>query len=247
MAGGVTTALLATSCLLAPSVDCGPLDRGTCEEEAAQVVSVVQRDNRGRTVRSIQFLNVDGHARVMLDNGDEIGWGERPVSSPDAAETQSPAATTAPTAGVELSLSALRDLWEAQGMACSEHEVTDAADIVPGHVLSCDGQALDAEVTLTATAGSDGGLRTIGLVVLGVTGTVSNDAQIAAIATHAAKAIPGVSEREIVEWSRRALADRSCYGKDCVFPDAPEKPRVALQNGDRGSFVLSIDYVSDVP
>ena len=73
----VATALIAASCSLAPSVDCGPLEHATCEEEAAQIVSVVQRDNPGRTVRSIEFLNADGHARVMLDNGEEIGWGDR--------------------------------------------------------------------------------------------------------------------------------------------------------------------------
>jgi len=72
----VMTTLMA-SCSLAPSVDCGPLDRTRCEEEAGQIVSVVQRDNPGRTVQSIEFLNADGHARVMLDNGEEIGWGER--------------------------------------------------------------------------------------------------------------------------------------------------------------------------
>lgn len=72
-----SVALMAASCSLAPSVDCGPLDRATCEEEAAQIVSVVQRDNPGRTVQSIEFINADGHARVILDDGEEIGWGER--------------------------------------------------------------------------------------------------------------------------------------------------------------------------
>jgi len=73
----LTAAAILASCSLAASVDCGPLDRATCEQEAAEIVSVVQRDNPGRTVRSIEFLNADAHARVMLDNGEEIGWGER--------------------------------------------------------------------------------------------------------------------------------------------------------------------------
>jgi len=73
----LTTALMLASCSLAASLDCGPLDRATCEQEAAEIVSVVERDNPGRTVRSIEYLNADAHARVMLDNGEEIGWGAR--------------------------------------------------------------------------------------------------------------------------------------------------------------------------
>ncbi len=66
-----------TSCGRSYSLDCGPLDRATCEREAAEIVSVVTRYNPGRPVSSIVFTNAEGHAVVMLDDGTEIGWGER--------------------------------------------------------------------------------------------------------------------------------------------------------------------------
>ena len=59
----VTTALMAASCSLAPSVDCGPLDRATCEEEAAHIISVVQRDNPdGQSSRSSFSTLISTHA-----------------------------------------------------------------------------------------------------------------------------------------------------------------------------------------
>lgn len=72
----ITTALMMASCSLVYSLDCGPLDRGTCKQEANRIVEIVGHDNPGRTITSIEFLNAARHARVTLDNGQEIGWGE---------------------------------------------------------------------------------------------------------------------------------------------------------------------------
>lgn len=64
-------------CALWRSVDCGPLTEVNCEQQAAQIVSVVERENPGRRVVSIVFINEEGHALVRLDDDTEIGWGER--------------------------------------------------------------------------------------------------------------------------------------------------------------------------
>jgi hypothetical protein len=40
-------------------------------------VFVFERDNPGRRVVSITFVNNDGHARVILGADTEVGWGAR--------------------------------------------------------------------------------------------------------------------------------------------------------------------------
>jgi hypothetical protein len=70
----ITTALVMAACPPVYSLDCGPLDRATCEQEANRIVEIVGHDNPGRTITSIEFLNAARHARVTLDNGQEIGW-----------------------------------------------------------------------------------------------------------------------------------------------------------------------------
>jgi hypothetical protein len=70
----ITTALMVASCSPVYSLDCGRLDRATCEQEATRIVEIVGHDNPGRTITSIEFLNAWHHARVTLDNGQEIGW-----------------------------------------------------------------------------------------------------------------------------------------------------------------------------
>jgi hypothetical protein len=60
-----------------PDVRCGPLPREECERRAAEIERVVERDNPGRQVVLISFVNAEGHARVMLDDDTEVGWGER--------------------------------------------------------------------------------------------------------------------------------------------------------------------------
>jgi hypothetical protein len=70
--------LLTTACLLPPpEVRCGPMPRDPCEEQAAEIERIVERDNPGRHVVLISFVNAAGHARVLLDDDTEIGWGER--------------------------------------------------------------------------------------------------------------------------------------------------------------------------
>lgn len=56
---------------------CGPLDRDLCLLTASTVALSVEDDHPGRQVVMIRFINVQGHAIVVLDDGTEIGWGDR--------------------------------------------------------------------------------------------------------------------------------------------------------------------------
>lgn len=86
---GIGAALLLLSCrqslppiTLDYALMCGPLDRDSCLRAAAVVASSVEGDHPGRRVVMIQFVNLEGHAVVILDDGTEIGWGDR--LSPEA-------------------------------------------------------------------------------------------------------------------------------------------------------------------
>ena len=82
--GAIVRALLlamATGCGLLRTVECGPLDDQACAEVVRDIESVVARSHPGRSIQSIQILDARGQARVVLDDGREIGWGERLTSS----------------------------------------------------------------------------------------------------------------------------------------------------------------------
>ena len=59
------------------TLDCGPMSVPDCEEHAEDIVSVVRDANPDRSVVAVAILNEQGHADVTLDDGTEIGWGER--------------------------------------------------------------------------------------------------------------------------------------------------------------------------
>jgi hypothetical protein len=70
--------VLMTACVTPrPEVRCGPLPSDPCEAQAAEIERIVERDNPGRHVVLISFVNAEGHARVLLDDDAEVGWGER--------------------------------------------------------------------------------------------------------------------------------------------------------------------------
>lgn len=69
--------LILTSCWPPYVVDCGPLPEDQCEKEAAEIANVVGRGHPDRSIVSITFLNRQAHAEVILDDGTEVGWGER--------------------------------------------------------------------------------------------------------------------------------------------------------------------------
>jgi hypothetical protein len=48
-----------------------------CEERAAAIVSGVSSAFAGRRVASIVILNIEGDARVILNDGTEVGFGRR--------------------------------------------------------------------------------------------------------------------------------------------------------------------------
>lgn len=80
----VAVALLVAACEAPSSLDnlpyslnCGPLEPAECERQAAEIVSVITRETPERSISSIVFLNPEGHAQVILDDGTEVGWGER--------------------------------------------------------------------------------------------------------------------------------------------------------------------------
>ncbi len=79
--GFLCAALMLTSCGHPYSLDCGPLDRAACEERATQIVSTVMKAFPSHSVSSIVIVNAAGHAKVLLDDGTEVGFGERLVPS----------------------------------------------------------------------------------------------------------------------------------------------------------------------
>ena len=81
LVGLVCGMLLLASCGPSYSLDCGPLDRAACEERATEILSVISVNFPGRTVRSIVIENEAGHAQVVLDDGREVGFGERLASA----------------------------------------------------------------------------------------------------------------------------------------------------------------------
>lgn len=179
--------------------------------------------------------------------------GSLPAPSPAGSATSSLRApgSPAPTASAPGPLpegkpffDELRGLWQTHGLECSEYEIT-VEEVPPGDVLSCTGQILAAEATAVATAGLDGTLRTIHLTALRTDGIVSTDAQAAVLAIFAATPMTAADERQLLEWSREALTDPACQGTDCVLSLATEQPRVALQTGANGAFIINIDFVTE--
>jgi hypothetical protein len=73
----VCAAVLLTSCGRPYALDCGPLVMQACEERAAAIVSGVSSAFAGRRVASIVILNIEGDARVILNDGTEVGFGRR--------------------------------------------------------------------------------------------------------------------------------------------------------------------------
>jgi hypothetical protein len=67
----------ACDALFPPQIDCGPLDTAECEAAVDSIVSSVSEEYPHRRVMSIEILNQEGHATVRLDDGTEIGFGER--------------------------------------------------------------------------------------------------------------------------------------------------------------------------
>lgn len=73
----VCAAALLTSCGQTYSIDCGPLGNAACADRVTQIVSVVKQNFPDRKVASIVVENALGDARVLLDDGTQIGFGRR--------------------------------------------------------------------------------------------------------------------------------------------------------------------------
>jgi hypothetical protein len=58
-------------------VDCGRLEPAACQARVAEIESVVVGEFPGRRIVWIRIVNDEGHAMVRLDDGTEIGFGER--------------------------------------------------------------------------------------------------------------------------------------------------------------------------
>jgi hypothetical protein len=73
-------AMLLGACdgLFGPPINCGPLEPSACDQAVEEIRAVVIREYPARRIVFIEFVNEDGHANVRLDDGTEIGWGERP-------------------------------------------------------------------------------------------------------------------------------------------------------------------------
>jgi hypothetical protein len=71
-------AIFVAACdVFGPQIDCGPLEASACREAVQMIEATLQREFPTRRVVLVEFLNEDGHANVRLDDGTEIGWGER--------------------------------------------------------------------------------------------------------------------------------------------------------------------------
>lgn len=66
-----------SGCGLWPEVDCGPLDTSECDAAAQEIQETFAVEYPNRRIVSIEFLNEEGHAVVLLDDGTEVGFGER--------------------------------------------------------------------------------------------------------------------------------------------------------------------------
>ncbi len=60
-----------------PEVRCGPLSTSECEQEAQEIQRNLSLKFPNRRVVYIEFVNDEAHAIVRLDDGTEIGIGER--------------------------------------------------------------------------------------------------------------------------------------------------------------------------
>lgn len=68
----------ASACgLLGPEVRCGPLGDLECERAVTRIVEAVANEYPDRRVVYVEFVNAQGHGTVRLDDGTEIGFGER--------------------------------------------------------------------------------------------------------------------------------------------------------------------------
>ena len=63
--------------LFGPEILCGPLEASECGEAVEVIQSTLGREYPNRRVVFIEFVNEEGHASIRLDDGTEIGWGER--------------------------------------------------------------------------------------------------------------------------------------------------------------------------
>ena len=74
---GALVMVAVTACMRGYALECGPLDLVSCDARADEIEVVVTESYPGRTIRSIEILNEEGHATVVLDDGAVIGFGER--------------------------------------------------------------------------------------------------------------------------------------------------------------------------
>jgi hypothetical protein len=74
--GAATVAILASIVVLgfggSYTLDCGPLDRTSCEQRAGEVVAIVSREFEGSRISSIVIIDDSGHATVVLRGGMRI-------------------------------------------------------------------------------------------------------------------------------------------------------------------------------
>ena len=63
--------------LFGPEIICGPLEAAECGEAVEAIQLTLGREYPNRRVVFIEFVNEEGHASIRLDDGTEIGWGER--------------------------------------------------------------------------------------------------------------------------------------------------------------------------
>ena len=64
-------------CGLWPEIDCGPLNASECDQAVQAIQETMATHYPNRRIVYIEFLNDEGHATVRLDDGTEIGVGER--------------------------------------------------------------------------------------------------------------------------------------------------------------------------
>ena len=75
-AAALGTILVLAGCS-GPAVNCGPLAKAECADQATIIVAAMAEHRPSRTVTAIEFVDEEGHAFLTLDDGSEVAWGER--------------------------------------------------------------------------------------------------------------------------------------------------------------------------
>lgn len=77
LVSSAVVALAILGCQPGQQIDCGPMETQACEQRVLEIETQIASEYPGRVITRIEILNLEGHAQITLDDGTEIGFGER--------------------------------------------------------------------------------------------------------------------------------------------------------------------------